>query len=313
MNKNTAKILSYFKNSQIVEINHYKDFFCRKNQDFSLQKKSLNLILAVKEENLIYEGAKVCENFGNKYFYYTSSIMNCIYNCEYCYLQGMYPSANIVVFVNLNDIFVEVESILEKHSMYLCISYDTDILAFENILGFTRQWIEFTRNHKKLSIEVRTKSVNFKNLYNLEPCDNVILAWTFSPEDISRKFELGTPTFESRLADAKKAILKGWKVRICFDPLLYVKNWQKSYKECVDRVFEVIIPSEIQDVSVGVFRISQNYLKNMRRVNPFSEITAYPFENEDGVYTYSEVHRKMMLDFMSNILNKYVEKERIFI
>ena len=35
--------------------------------------------------------------------------MNCVFDCEYCYLKGMYPSANLVVFVNLEDIFAEVE------------------------------------------------------------------------------------------------------------------------------------------------------------------------------------------------------------
>ena len=60
--------------------------------------------------------------------------MNCIFDCEYCYLKGMYPSANIVVFVNLEDIFAEVAQKLENHSLYLCVSHDTDLLKWNQSL-----------------------------------------------------------------------------------------------------------------------------------------------------------------------------------
>lgn len=118
----TNKILSQFNNSEIIEIDHYKDVFCRKNQNYTIQKKSTSLIIALKNNNLIYKGAKVCHNFGNHNFYYTSCVMNCIYECEYCYLQGMYPSGNIVVFVNLDDYFLELSKLIKENSIYLSIS-----------------------------------------------------------------------------------------------------------------------------------------------------------------------------------------------
>lgn len=312
-NENTRFILSNFKNSNIIRINHYKDVFCRKNQDFAVQKESPKLILAVNEGNLIYKGADVCEDFGNEYFYYTSSIINCLYDCEYCYLQGMYSSANVVIFVNLEDTFKKVEELLKKHSVYLCISYDTDILAFEKITMFTRKWIEFASVHENLKIEIRTKSTNFKSVEDLKPCDNVIIAWTLSPEEISKKYEKNTPDFRSRLVSVKSALSKGWKVRICFDPLLYIKNWEKYYKDCVEQTFESISPASIEDVSVGVFRISKEYLKNIKKVNTNSVILSYPFKTKDGVCTYSELHRKAMVDFVCKLISKYVEREKIFI
>ena len=58
-------------------------------------------------------------------------MMNCVFDCEYCYLKGMYPSGNVVLFVNLDDIFDEVYKLLQKHPVYLCVSYDTDLLAVE--------------------------------------------------------------------------------------------------------------------------------------------------------------------------------------
>lgn len=100
----TCEILQKFPEAVQIPIHHYKDVFCRKRQDIAGQEEHPMLIVAAKEGRLIYEGAPVCQSFGNEYFYYTSCVMNCIYNCEYCYLKGMYPSGNLVIFVNIEDI-----------------------------------------------------------------------------------------------------------------------------------------------------------------------------------------------------------------
>lgn len=125
--ENTKKILSYFKDSKVILIHDYRDVFNRKKQSISLQKQSQNLILAKKKKDYLYEASPVCQSFDNRYFYYSSTIMNCVYDCEYCFLKGMYPSSNIVVFVNLEDFFDECKKMLSKHPVYLCVSYDTDM------------------------------------------------------------------------------------------------------------------------------------------------------------------------------------------
>lgn len=312
-NENTRAILSKFKNSRVIRIKHYKDIFCRHNQTFSVQKESAKLILAYNDGNLIYKGAKVCNDFGNKYFYYTSSIINCIYDCEYCYLQGMYSSANIVIFVNIEDIFAQVDRILKRHPAYICISYDTDMMAFENITGFLHRWLKFAEKRDNLKVEIRTKSSNFKSMENIKPIDNVILAWTISPDEIARKYEHRAPTLDSRLKSAKNALDRGWKVRICFDPVLYVKNWDRYYKKCIEKTFKIIPAEKIQDISIGVFRISKNYFKNMMRSNTQSFLLSYPFKVQEGVCTYSKMHFKSMMDFIYGIVLNYVGEDKIFV
>ena len=309
---NTKRILSHFKNSEIIEINHYKDVFSRSHQNFYLQKQSPSLILAIKTDNLLYKGARFCDDFGNDNFYYTSSMMNCIYNCEYCYLQGMYSSANVVVFVNIEDIFSEVENLLSKHPVYLCISYDTDILAFENVLGYGAKWIEFSKKHPDLKIELRTKSANFASIENIDPCKNVILAWTLSPEKIANNYEDRTPPLQERLKSAGNAVNKGWNVRICFDPILYIKNWKENYKNLVESTFSVLPKDKILDVSIGVFRVSSDYLKIMRKQRFDSVILNYPFTTENKMCTYDKNLSENMISYVYNLVNKYVPKEKIY-
>ena len=312
-NKNTLEILSKFRDAKIIEIDNYKEVFSSNNQDFHLQKLGQNLILASNKPNMIYEGAVVCEDFENDNFYYTSSIINCVYDCEYCYLQGVYSSGNIVIFVDIEKVFEEVEELYNKlKSLYLCVSYDTDLLAIENICSFSEKWYHFIKDKKDLKIELRTKSANIDKFLNLDVLDNFIIAFTLSPKDIALKNEKYTASFKNRVKAIKELQNKGWKVRICIDPLIYTDDFEKNYSEMIEYLFSEIDKNKVIDVSIGVFRTSKEYLKKMRNQNRKSEILYYPFECIDGVYTYSDKLKSYMIDFIKEKFLKYINIERIY-
>ena len=130
-------------------------------------------------------------------------MFNCVYNCDYCYLQGMFPSANIVAFVNVEDYFAATrQAILNRSNpsqpFYLCISYDTDLLAFESIAPYCRAWIEFAYEQPDLLVEIRTKSAAYRAIRELSPTDRVILAWTLSPKPVAARYEHGAPPLRQR-------------------------------------------------------------------------------------------------------------------
>ena len=313
-NKNTLEILSKFKDVKIIEIENYKEVFSSNNQDFHLQKLGQKLILASNKANMIYEGAVVCESFENDNFYYTSSIINCVYDCEYCYLQGVYSSGNIVIFVDIEKVFEEVEELYNKlKTLYLCISYDTDLLAIENICGFSEKWYYFIEDKKDLKIELRTKSGNIDKFLNLKPLDNFIIAFTLSPENLALKNEKYTASFKNRVKAIKELQEKGWKVRICIDPLIYSDNFEKNYSQMIEYLFNEIDKEKVIDISIGVFRISKEYLKKMRNQNQNSEILYYPFECIDGVYTYSNKTKSYMINFIKEQFLKYIDEKKIYI
>ena len=308
----TKEILEKFPQAIKITITHYKDVFCRSKQNYYLQKQSPSLILAQKKNQLIYEGAPVCQNFGNKHFYYTSCVMNCIYDCEYCYLQGMYPSANLVIFLNIEDVFLEVTKLLEKHPVYLCISYDTDLLALEGIFSFTRKWIEFTKSKPNLTIELRTKSANFASIRDLMPTDNVILAWTLSPELVQENYEHHTPSLKARLKAINEAISSGYRVRLCFDPILYISDFEAIYKEFITSIFQQIPYEQLFDVSIGVFRVSNDYLKRMRKQRLTSAVIQYPYEQTNGVSHYGHKKSNAMINYVKHLICNYISEEKIF-
>ncbi len=306
------EIIKHFSKAKIILIDHYKDVFNRSGQNFYEQKKARNLILANKKGKLVYPGAPVCQSFGNHHFYYTSSVMNCIYDCEYCYLQGMYPSANLVVFLNLEDIFHEVRELLGQHPVYLCVSYDTDLLALESILFYGKRWVEFAKENENLTIEIRTKCASILAWEQVVPSTQVIYAFTLSPDEVSNAYEKKTPSLKQRLACIKTLMERGYQVRLCFDPMLYIADYKKVYGAFFHQVKKEISLEKVYDVSIGVFRVSEDYLKKMRKQNPKSAVLQFPYENENGVYQYQRKLTKEMLTFAMEELKESLPEEKIF-
>jgi spore photoproduct lyase len=282
----TRMILSKLQESQVIEIGHYKDVFNRSGQNFKLQKKSPKLIIALRTKDFCPLGSPMCDSFGNSRFHASSQMMNCMQDCEYCYLQGMYNSANVVAFANIEDTFAEAEKLLPA---YICVSYDTDLLAFEGLTGFVSDWLDFCESHPGALIELRTKAGAFSAVESRQPLENAILAWSLAPDPFVRRFEHRAPSLEFRLRQMRKALEAGWRVRLRFEPVIQAANWQELYKEAVEEAKRVLGPfwGSLQDIGASPFRAPEGHFKRMKRMNKLSEIYAWPMveaeEETDGI------------------------------
>lgn len=311
--EDTEQIRRHFPKAQLIPIRHYKDVFNRRQQNVSLQHRSQKLILAEKHGKLIYPGAPVCQSFGNQHFYYTSCVMNCLYDCEYCYLKGMYPSGNLVLFLNLEDIFAELRELLRQHPVYLCISYDTDLLALEGITGMVQRWAAFVAGEPELTVEIRTKTGSAAFWDALLPyrSERLIFAFTLSPEAVVTRYEHDTGSLTARLRSIARGLSLGFTLRLCFDPMLAVPNWREAYGEMLAALHAQIPLTEIHDISIGSFRLSEVYLKAMRRAMPDSAVVQYPYENVGQVYQYPAALAREMEKFLRDGLPE-IPDERVF-
>ena len=313
----TREILTHFPNAQIVAIDHYTDVFNRRGQDAPLQHRFQSLILARKEDHFFYEGAPVCQDFGNTNFYYCSTMMNCLFDCSYCYLKGMYPSGHMVIFVNLEDYFSELDAFLAHKSMYLCVSYDADLLAMEPLAGYAKLWSDYATLYENLKLEIRTKSARLAMWEELPCLSNVIYAFTLSPQKMIDACERGTPSAKARIACALAGLEKEFPVRLCFDPMLYLPTWREDYGELLSELDAAfaghdLTMQKLTDVSVGTFRISQDYMKKLRRALPTASAVQFPYVNVGGVYQYPPRLLKEMEEYLIEELAKRIDKEKIY-
>ena len=307
----TQKILAAFPNARRIYVENYREIFDRRRQNYPLQQASRALILAQNTGELIHRGSPVCQSFDNRYFYYCSSVMNCLYDCEYCWLKGMYESGHMVIFVNLEDTFREVDRLLRQHPVYLCVSYDTDLLALDPLTGYARAWAEFAASRENLTIEIRSKGVG--RLPDLTLSQRTILAFTMSPDDISRRFERSSPELDTRIRNVQEAMKRGFPVRLCFDPVLVLPGWKKSMAGLMEELDRRIDWAAIRDVSIGTFRLSAEYIRRMRSRYPESVLLQYPYVCENGYYHLPDDIEKDAMQYMTQLLTERIGKEQIFV
>ena len=106
---NTKEILARINYKKIIYCENYNQVFNPKNQNFRIQKAEPSIILAKKEQNFLLNAPEKFTIGYTKNFYF-SHMLNCVYDCKYCFLQGMFNSAHYVIFVNYLDFFNAIKS-----------------------------------------------------------------------------------------------------------------------------------------------------------------------------------------------------------
>ncbi|AHC15972.1 SPL family radical SAM protein [Salinispira pacifica] len=300
------------QNPRIIPVEHYKDVFNRPRQSFRIQKHQPALILAREREHFLYRGNERINSWKQSGLFYNALVRNCVYNCDYCFLQGMHGSAHSVMFLNNRDFIHAAERQLEKGPVYMSISYLSEILAFEPLYPYAREWLEFARGREDFALEIRTKSDYYQAIADLEPSANSFLVWSLSPEQVSREHERGTASFRNRLFAASRAAEDGWPLKLTFDPVLELENWQDLYGNMIEETFRRIPPEKVQEVSFGVFRMNQDFLKRIRTVRPESPVLYGDFRKTGELVSYAPDFIREVREFMTGRLRAYISPEKIF-
>ena len=266
----TQEILKRHPQATLIPCNHYKDVFNPGRQSFRLQKQKPSLILALQTGSLIHPVPATYGIGGNRNFYF-SHLLNCLYDCRYCFLQGMFPSAHYVLFVNYDDfqdqIIRKTRESANEPSWFFS-GYDCDSLALESITGFADCFLPFFAKHPNAQLELRTKSVNLKVLEMTDPLPNVITAFSFTPEEISNQLEHRVPSISSRIRAMTKVARSGWSVGLRIDPLIDCVDFEERYRSLFEKLFANLPPDSVHSVSLGTFRVPVSYFKKMEKLYP---------------------------------------------
>ena len=308
------EIRQRFEHLETIECDFYGEIFNRKAQNFRLQKKNPALILAKKHKGFVLP-APESYGIGGENNYYFSHMMNCIYDCRYCFLQGMYRSANYVVFVNYESFADEIRKVAQQHadeSVYFFSGYDCDSLALEPVTKFIDFIFPVFEELPDAFLELRTKSTQVRGLLDRTVLDNCIVAFSLSPDNIVKSLEAKTASLDKRIEALQKLQNKGWKIGLRFDPLIYCDSYQEDYVCLFDKVFSVLDAEAIHSVSLGGFRMPEKFFKNMVKLYPDEKLFASTLEENDGMVSYAKELEQEMLEYCENELLKYLPREKYF-
>jgi spore photoproduct lyase len=314
----TLLIRARFPDDEVIPCARYGEVFNRRAQSFRLQKRRPSLILAKKHRNFVLDTPPGFGIPGTKGLYF-SHMHNCIYDCRYCFLQGMYRSANYVVFVNFEDFQWEIEAKIRAHAaspetapLYFSSGYDCDSLALEPVTRFAATFVPFFARFPDVTLELRTKSTQIKSLLDLDAVQNVVAAWSFTPEEVAEATEHLTPSVGRRLRAMSRLAERGWRLGLRFDPLIYDRCYPERYRNLFAQVFATIPTESLHSVSLGPFRLSEGAFKTVVRLYPEEPLFAAPLVEESGEVTYKKEIEEEMIETVTADLLAHIPKE-IFI
>jgi len=303
-----------FPEARVIYCERYGEVFNPKSQNFRLQKQNPALILAEKYQKFVLP-TPATYGIGGEHNYYFSHMLNCLYDCRYCFLQGMYQSANYVLFVNFEDFQRQIRDICYQtpdQPIYFFSGYDCDSLALEPLTGFAEAFLPLFAELPNAWLELRTKSTQIRTLLNRQPLKQCVVAFSLSPDAVVEKVEAKTPSLDKRLEAAAKLQQQGWPIGLRFDPLIYQHDYQQHYQALFKRVFQQIDANQVHSVSLGVFRLPDQYFKKIQKLYPDEKLMASPFQTNSGMVSYrAELEDKMMRD-CTEMLLQYLPESKLF-
>ena len=176
----------------------------------------------------------------------------CPFDCSWCYLKGTLRFLPQKAKPRVKD-YVKIESHLRT---FFSLSNNppeilntgelADSLMCENSgKPFSKFIISLFETQSKHKVLFLTKSTNITNLLEMYPHKQVIVSFTLNAKKVAEKWENGAPNIEERIEAAKKIQEAGYETRIRIDPIIPVPNWDKIYRELIDRIFEEFRPERI--------------------------------------------------------------------
>jgi len=310
----TQRICDRYPRATRILCQRYGEIFNRKGQNFRLQKQLPALILARKQHQLVLP-APPGYGLGGDSHYYFSHMLNCVYDCRYCFLQGMYRSAHYVIFVNHEDFKQAIRDKLQHSDdqrNWFYSGYDCDSLAFDPVTGFVDSFVPFFRQQPRAWLELRSKSPHTRSLLLQHPLDNAVIAFSFTPDNISRALEHGVPDLTRRLQAILKLHRQGWKIGLRFDPLIYCDDFRHHYRALFREVFATLPAGSLHSVSLGSFRLPKPFFNTMQRLYPDEPLLAGPLNEQQGMIGYQQTLASDLIGFCSEELLRYIPESIFF-
>ena len=309
------KISENFK-APVYYIDQIENHWGRVKKPYLQKRDNLNLFIGEKRGQLIKETPDAYGTSNGKHFYFIHAY-NCIYECQYCYLQGYFHTPDIVLFINHEEIIKKMQQICAENpneKNWFHAGEFSDSLALSHI---TEEWPiywEFFHRNPNAYLELRTKSVNIKSIIDLAPAPNIITTFSLSPEKESKEFDLKTPSLKARINALKKLTDKGHYYGLHLDPIIYTQDFEKTYNDLAEIIGN--LPQEqLSYISLGVVRFTKDVYRQVKMNYPDSSLHAENFPKSfDNKVRYSRPMRMWIMNTVKELLiKKGVSEHKIYL
>ena len=308
----TQAVLQRCSAKHVIEINHYGEIFNRNRQNFRIQKQQPALILAHKTGRKLLP-VPGTHGLGEGAGFYFSHMLNCLYDCRYCFLQGMFRSAHYVLFINYEDFIDEIVGLARGggENAWIFSGYDCDSLALEPVTRFAETFMPTFEACAGLNFEFRTKSTQVRQLLDLNPLPNVVIAASLNPDVVCRQLEHRAPPVANRLNALSRLQQAGWQIGLRFDPLILVDDFRTVYLQFLQQLQHHLDLDAVHSITVGTFRLPATHFRRIQQIHPDEPLFARAMVEQDRLITYPADDAESMTCWFIEELQRYFDDDII--
>jgi spore photoproduct lyase len=304
----TRQIIRSLPNIPVEYVEDYRKIKIKGSTLNGIYRESKECLAIARKKGKLVKQFRCRDGIIGSTEYYIAHGNNCYFDCEYCFLQGYFDNAIPVLFVNHKEMLSEIRDVIiaagDKrivfHAGELC-----DSLVFDDLTDLSHRLIHLFAEFPNATLELRTKAVQIERLLSVSGIDNVVISWTFSPQEIIDVYEHKTPSLEDRIRAAGEAQEAGYNVGICLDPIIRCEDWFNNYNAMLKILFDRLDITKIKFVSLGGFRFLPSLASVIRERNPQTDLFLGEFVPcIDGKYRYFRPVRSEIYREIANIIRR---------
>jgi len=228
-------------------------------------------------------------------FYKLVPSTNCVYDCEYCFLQSTYRACRPFVcayVIDFQRLAGELYKKLKSHSRPVILNAGemSDPLACD-VLGNVPRLVKLFSQLDNMRVLFLTKSgyEEVRPLLGLWHAGNTVLAWSINCPEMIETHEHGSARLEDRLRAARAAQDAGYEVRLRLDPILAFPGWQDAYEKTIEQVYSHgVQPARI---TMGTFRMLTPLKHIIAKRFPDTTLLTQPLEKNGKRLRYKQQTR----------------------
>ncbi|MBI3313698.1 MAG: hypothetical protein HYZ83_05645 [Candidatus Omnitrophica bacterium] len=305
----TGKILSRLPAVPVEEIENRRSLLETIRQKPDPIGEGKRYLLLARDQGRSFKPFPESEDYFSCDYFTLHIVEGCDLECSYCILQSYLTNPLLTVYVNIEEMLAELETVLQKNPdrfFRIGTGQLADSLSLDHITGFSEILVPFFERQPNAVLELKTKSNSIDRLLPLSGGQNTIVSWSMNSQKIQKEEEHKCATLDERIEAAKiVADRRQFRVGFHFDPIIDYPGWEKDYESVIGKISEALPEDKIAWISLGCLRFMPDLKQIMQERFPKSNLAeAEWIRGMDGKMRYFKPRRIEIYRGMAGMIRR---------
>ncbi len=303
-----------FSGAEIRAISHQKKInTCGERFDLNAYNRRRDTLVIGYERYGVSKSCP-CAKFARGCGYHLINIgFGCPYECTYCFLQEYTNSGGLFLTANPEACLKDLPA-TGNTRIRIGTGEFSDSLALDPVSEYSALLCGFFMKRSRYLFEFKTKSDHIANILSSKASPNLVVSWSLNPQKIIDENEAMTAPLSKRLQAARRCVDAGFRVGFHLDPVIYRRDWARSYEDLIKDLFDQIPSEAVAWISLGALRLRPG-LKNIieRRFPENTILDQELFIGFDGKLRYTPGLRRTIYVRIKSFIRSRSPKTPVYV